>query len=90
VVDIGPGCIIQNSVIDRGSIIKGHFTACSGQTEVKIDDEHHLVDIGAMLGEGCNLGNSVVAQHGVIVGNYSQIQALKLISGKLPDGSLVY
>jgi len=89
-VDIGPGCIIQNSVIDRGSIIKGHFTACSGQTEVKIDDEHHLVDIGAMLGEGCNLGNSVVAQHGVIVGNYSQIQALKLISGKLPDGSLVY
>ena len=89
-VNIGPGCIIQNSVIDRGSIVKGHFTACSGQTEVKIDDEHHVVDIGAMLGEGCNLGNSVVAQPGVIVGNYSQIQALKLISGKLPDRSLVY
>ncbi len=89
-VNIGPGCIIQNSVIDRGSIIKGQFTACSGQTEVKIDDAHHLVDVGAMLGEGCNLGNSVVAQPGVIVGNYSQIQALKLISGRLPDRSLVY
>ena len=89
-VNIGPGCIIQNSVVDRGCIIKGQFTACSGQTEVKIDDEHHLVDTGAMLGEGCNLGNSVVAQPGVIVGNYSQIQALKLISGRLPDRSLVY
>jgi UDP-N-acetylglucosamine diphosphorylase/glucosamine-1-phosphate N-acetyltransferase len=89
-VNIGPGCIIQNSVIDRGCIIKGQFTACSGQTEVKIDDEHHLTDIGAMLGEGCNLGNSVVAQPGVIVGNYSQIQSLKLISGRLPDRSLVF
>jgi hypothetical protein len=35
------------------------------------------------------LGNSVVAQPGVIVGNYSQIQAMKLISGKLPDRSFV-
>jgi len=89
-VNIGPGCIIENSVIDRGCIIKGHFTACSGQTEVKIDDEHYLVDVGAMLGEGCKLGNSVVAQPGVIVGNHSQIQALKLVSGRLPDRSLVY
>ena len=89
-VNIGPGCIIENSVIDRGCIIKGHFTACSGQTEVKIDDEHHPVDIGAMLGEGCKLGNSVVAQPGVIVGNHCQIQALKLVSGRLPDRSLVY
>ncbi len=89
-VNIGPGCIIQNSVIDRGCIIRGHFTACSGQTEIKIDDEHHVVDIGAMLGESCNLGNSVVAQPGVIVGNYSQIQALKLVSGRFPDRSLVF
>ncbi len=88
-VNIGPGCILQNSVIDRGCIIKGQFTACSARTEVKINGEHHVVDIGAMLGEGCNLGNSVVAQPGVIVGNYSQVQALKLISGRLPDRSLV-
>jgi len=89
-ISIGPGCIIQNSVIDSGCIIRGQFTACSSQAEVKIDDEYHLVEIGAMLGEGCNLGSSVVAQPGVIVGNYSQIQALKLIGGRLPDRSLVY
>ncbi len=89
-VNIGPGCIIQDSVIDKGCIIKGHFTACSGQNEIKINHEHHLVSVGAMLGEGCSLGNSVVAQPGVIVGNYSQIQPLKLISGELPDRSLVF
>ena len=88
-VNIGTGCIIQDSVIDRGCIIRGHFTACSGEADVKVDDEHHMVNIGAMLGEGCNLGNSVIAQPGVIVGNHSQVQALKLISGRLPDRSLV-
>jgi len=89
-VSIGTGCIIQDSVIDRGCVINGHFTACSSQAEVKVNDEHHLVNIGAMLGESCSLGNGVVAQPGVIVGNYSQVQAMKLISGRLPDKSLVF
>jgi len=88
-VDIGSGCIIQDSVIDKGCVIKGHFSACSSQAEVKIDDEHHQVNVGAMLGGDCSLGNSVVAQPGVIVGNYSQVQAMKLIGGRLPDHSLV-
>ncbi len=89
-VNIGPCCTMQDSVIDKGCIIKGHFTACSGQNEVRVNHERHLVSVGAMLGEGCSLGNSVVAQPGVIVGNYSQIQPLKLISGELPDRSLVF
>jgi len=88
-VNIGPSSIIQDSVIAESCVIKGHFTACSGDAEVRINDEYHLVKVGAMLGVGCNLGNSVVAQPGVIIGNYGQIQAVKLISGKLPDRSLV-
>ncbi len=89
-VAIGPGSIIQDSVIDKSCVIKGHFTACSGETEVRVNDDLHLLSIGAMLGVGCNLGNSVVAQPGVIVGNYSRVQAMKLISGKLPDKSIVF
>ncbi len=89
-VSIGSGCIIQDSVIDKGCIINGQFTACSGQAEVKVDGEHHSVNIGAMLGGGCKIGSSVVAQPGVIVGNYSQVQSLKMISGRLPDRSLVF
>jgi glucose-1-phosphate thymidylyltransferase len=89
-VSIGSGCVIQDSVIDKGCVIKGHFTACSGEAEVKFNDEYHKVSIGAMLGEGCSLDNSVVAQPGVIVGNYSQVRALKLIGGRLPDKSLIF
>ena len=89
-VNIGPGCIMQDSVIDKGCIIKGHFTASSSEANVEVNGERHLVNIGTMLGEGCSLGNGVVAQPGVIVGNYSQIQAMKLISGKIPDMSLVF
>jgi len=88
-VNIGPGSIIQDSVIDKGCIIGGHFNACTDETEVKVDDEYHAVKVGAMLGEGCNLGNSVTAQSGVIVGNYSRVKSLKLISGRLPDRSQV-
>jgi glucose-1-phosphate thymidylyltransferase len=88
-INIGPGCIIQDSIIDKGCIIKGHFTACSSGVDVRVNDEHHPVSVGAMLGEGCSLGNGVVAQPGVIIGNHSQVQALKLISGRLPDWSLV-
>ena len=89
-VSIGPGCIIEDSVIDKGCIIKGRFTALSGQAEVTVDHEHHLVNIGAMLGEGCLLGNTVTAQPGAIVGNFSQVEALKLFRGRLPDRSLVF
>jgi len=88
-VNIGAGSIIQDSVIDDGCVIRGHFNASSGEAEVKVDDEHYLVKVGAMLGVGCDLGNSVVAQPGIIVGNYSRIAAMKLISGWLPDRSLV-
>ena len=88
-VDIGSGCFIQDSVIDRGCAVGGQFTACAGEADVKVDGEYYSVSVGAMLGEGCNIGNNVVARPGVIVGNNSQIQPLKLLSGRLPDGSLV-
>jgi len=89
-VNIGSGGAIQDSVIDKGCVIKGHFTACSGETEVRVNGEYHPVVVGAMLGEGCHIGSSVVAQPGVIVGNYSEVRAQKLISGRLPDKSLVF
>ena len=89
-VSIGPGCVIQDSVIDNGCIIKGHLTAYSGEADVRVDDENHSVSVGAMFGEGCKLGNNVVAQPGVIVGNHCQVQALKQLSGRLPDKSLVF
>jgi UDP-3-O-[3-hydroxymyristoyl] glucosamine N-acyltransferase len=71
-------------------VIKARFTACGGHSEVRVNGESPLINIGAMLGEDCNLENNVVAQPGVIVGNSCQIQMQKMISGWLPDRSLVF
>jgi UDP-N-acetylglucosamine diphosphorylase/glucosamine-1-phosphate N-acetyltransferase len=89
-VSIGTGSIIGDSVIGKGCVIKARFTACGGQSEVKVDGESPVANVGAMLGEDCSVDSNVVAQPGVIVGNYSQIQMMKMISGRLPDRSLVY
>ncbi|MFC1963957.1 bifunctional sugar-1-phosphate nucleotidylyltransferase/acetyltransferase [Chloroflexota bacterium] len=88
-VNIGSGSMIQDSVIDNGCIIAGRFTGGSGPGEVKVDSEYHQVHVGAMLGEHCEIGHGVVMQPGAIVGNYSKVQSLKLVSGRLPDRSIV-
>jgi len=89
-VTVGPGCIISDSVIDKGCMLKGRFTAVGGQSEVRINGENPAINVGVMMGEDCNVESNVTAQPGVIVGNYCQIQMSKIISGRLPDKSLVY
>jgi len=88
-VSIGANSIINNSVIDKGCIIAGHFSAVSGEAEIKIHDVHHMVTIGTMMGEGCRLESHIVAMPGTIIGNYTRIQSLKTLSGKLSDKSIV-
>ncbi len=88
-VSIGPGCIVEDSVIDKGCVIRGHFTASSGQADVKVEEEHHEVNVGAMIGISCSLGSNVIAEPGTILGNYSEVQSMKVLRGNLPDRSRV-
>lgn len=89
-VIIGSSSIIENSVIDKGSMLGSHFNACKAETEIKIDEEYHKVIVGAMIGIGCTLGNNSLAEPGVILGNYSHVEAMKIFRGKLDDRSKVY
>ncbi len=89
-VNVGPGSIIEDSVVDKGCDIKGRFTAISGLSDVKVDDEYHSVRVGAMLGEDCEIWANVTASPGLILGNLSHVSPLKLISGNLPDKSFIY
>lgn len=89
-VIIGPSSTIENTVIDKGCVIHGHFNACSAEAEVKVDSEYHNVNVGAMIGIGCNLGSNSVVEPGTILGNYCQVNALKVIRGKIPDRTQVF
>ncbi|MDY6892749.1 MAG: bifunctional sugar-1-phosphate nucleotidylyltransferase/acetyltransferase [Chloroflexota bacterium] len=88
-VEIGPSSTIQDSVIDRGCQIKGHFVTQSSETEIKVDGEYHRVHVGAMLGEHCTIGSNVVVAPGITVGNRSRVKALRVLEQNIPDGSLV-
>jgi len=89
-VSIGTGSIISDSVIDSGCAIKGRFTAVGGQSEVMINNESPDIEVGVIMGKDCKVDNSVTVKPGSIIGNYCEIQMSKIISGKLPDRSLVY
>jgi UDP-N-acetylglucosamine diphosphorylase/glucosamine-1-phosphate N-acetyltransferase len=89
-VTIGPGCIISDSVIDKGCILQGRFTALGGQSEVRVNGESPTINVGVIMGEECHIDGNVTAQPGAVVGNYCQVQMTKVLSGRLPDRSLVY
>jgi UDP-N-acetylglucosamine diphosphorylase / glucose-1-phosphate thymidylyltransferase / UDP-N-acetylgalactosamine diphosphorylase / glucosamine-1-phosphate N-acetyltransferase / galactosamine-1-phosphate N-acetyltransferase len=89
-VTLGPGCFISDSAIDKGSNIKGRFTALGGPGEVRINNEVPEINVGVIMGEDCKVEANVTVQPGAIIGNYCQIQLSKLITGRLPDSSLVY
>ncbi len=89
-VTLGPGCFISDSVIDKGSSIKGRFTALGGPGEVSINDKAPEINVGVIMGEDCKVEANVTARPGAIIGNGCQIQISRTISGRLPDGSLVY
>jgi len=89
-VNIGPGCIISDSVIDKGCVLRGRFTALGGKSEIRVNDESPEINVGVIMGEECSVESNVTAQPGVIIGNYCQIQMTKVLSGRIPDRSLVY
>ncbi|MCJ7604813.1 MAG: glucose-1-phosphate thymidylyltransferase, partial [Dehalococcoidales bacterium] len=89
-VSIGPGCIVTDSVIGKGCVLKGRFTAVGGQSQVVVAGGVPAIDVGVIMGEDCSVENNVAVQPGTIVGNSCRIQMSKVISGILPDKSLVY
>ena len=88
--NVGPGCFISDSVIDKGCVIKGRFTALGGPSEFRVNGESPTINVGVIMGEDCKIESNVTVQPGVIVGNSCQVQLMKLISNRLPDKSLVY
>lgn len=88
-VTIGPGASISNSIFASGTSIGSHFSALSSKCTVKIEDDYHFTDMGAIIGHYCRLGDNLIVEPGVIIGNNCRINPLKLIGENIPDNGLV-
>ena len=81
--------MFSDSIFDTGSYAEGGFIARSEEANIEIGGEYHVVKIGVMLGEYCEIGNNVIAHPGAIIGNRSKIKSMKELTGKIPDGCWV-
>jgi UDP-N-acetylglucosamine diphosphorylase/glucosamine-1-phosphate N-acetyltransferase len=88
-VKIGSFSAIHDSIFDTGTYVEGGFIARSEEVNIEIGSEYHVVKIGAMVGEYCEIGSNVIAHPGAIIGNRSKIKSMKELSGKIPDGCWV-
>ena len=83
---IGSNASISNSVIGRGNTIDSHFSTISGRSIIEIEGEFNEVeDIGAIIGEDCNIGSHVVIESGKIIGRRCDIDSLKRIIKDIPS-----
>jgi NDP-sugar pyrophosphorylase family protein len=88
-VRIASGASLEDTVLDNGCIAGANFVVHSEKVEIKIDEEHHTVQTGAMVGSFCQIGDMVTARAGTIIGNNTQISSMKLVNGKIPERSLI-
>ncbi|MCL0036334.1 sugar phosphate nucleotidyltransferase [Dehalococcoidia bacterium] len=86
---IGPSSAIQDSIIAPGAIIRGRFTARSGEATMMIEGEYYQVKMGAIVGNYAELADNVIVAPGVIIGNHCRIKPMKVIGENIPDGGLV-
>ena len=89
-VHIGSSSFIEQSIIGQGTIIKNNFSTISGKNLIKIEGDCKTLDqMGAMVGEDCNIGSHVVLGPGIIIGRKCSIAPLNQISTNLPSESKV-
>jgi glucose-1-phosphate thymidylyltransferase len=88
-VHIATGAIIEDSVIDDGTYIGARFTSVTGEADIRLGSEHYNQKFGCMIGEGCQLGTGIISNPGTIIGNFCRVDNLKVLSGDIPDKSLV-
>lgn len=87
---IGSNSFVKNSIVGRGSIIENNFSSMDGESTIEIEKEFKKIDnIGAMIGEDCNIGSHVVVEPGKIIGRKCKISPMKRIIENIPSNSKV-
>jgi len=89
-VHVGSNSLLKNSIIGKGTIIDNNFSSINGTTTVEIEGEFKkLKNMGAMIGDDCNIGSSVIVDSGKIIGRNCKISSMKRIIDNISSNSNV-
>ncbi len=89
-VALGPGSVVQDSVLGSGIVARAGLLAASGPGEVQIEGEWHTVrQIGALIGEDSDLGNGVGVACGTMVNERVRVSSGARLRGTIPAGAVV-
>jgi glucose-1-phosphate thymidylyltransferase len=89
-VNLGPSCVVQDSVIGSGATARAGLLAASGSGEVQIEGEWHSVrQIGALLGEDAQLGSGVTIEPGTIINERVRAASGARLRGTIPSAAVV-
>lgn len=87
---IGSHSFVSKSIVGRGTTISPHFSNIVGNNITEIEEKFYVVkDMGAFIGDGCEIGDNVVIEAGKIVGTNCRVAPLSIINKNLPSGSKV-
>ncbi len=85
-VHIGSNSILKNSIVGRGTIIGNNFSTREGISIFEIEEEFKKIEnVGAMIGEDCNIGTHVIVEPGKIIGRKCNIVSMKRIIENIPS-----
>ncbi len=90
-VQIGSHASIINSIIGENTVIRAHFSTEYGKAvKVEIGEElKYFKDIGAIVGENCDLGTNVLVKAGKMLGVNCKVNSGKIISSDVESNSIV-
>jgi UDP-N-acetylglucosamine diphosphorylase/glucosamine-1-phosphate N-acetyltransferase len=76
-VRLGSHSLVANSIIGKNTMIGSHFV--TEQTKLAmpfLDGElHHVVNLGAIIGENCRFGHGVLVEAGKIIGMHCIVES---------------
>ncbi|HKW43125.1 MAG TPA: DapH/DapD/GlmU-related protein, partial [Thermoplasmata archaeon] len=87
---LGPGNVVQDSVIGSGVATRAGLLAASGPGDVNIEGAWHSVpQIGALIGEDVEIGNGVSVAPGTVVNERARVESGAKLRGTIPAGAVV-
>jgi glucose-1-phosphate thymidylyltransferase len=80
-VRLGSHSLVANSIIGKNTMIGSHFI--TEQTKIAmpfLDGElHHVMNLGAIIGENCRFGHGILVEAGKIIGVHCTVESATTI-----------